>query len=420
MGRALAEARWSAVAAAFGVTGDLQAAEDAVQEACAAALDQWADAPPEHPQAWLAATARHKAVDQLRREALRPVKELAAAVQTAQASPTRCGAGPEQPDPNEQLALLFLCCHPAFDPVSRTALTLRAVCGLSAHEIGAVLLLSEPAVAKRLVRARRKIRDSRIRFAVPDAAELAARVDDVLGVLALLYTEGHRASTGPDVLRPALSGQAITVSRLLARLLPEAEVLGLLALLVLTDARAPARTDTDGNVIPLAAQDRSRYDRALIAEGEQLLERALRLGRPGRWQLQAAIAACHTSAPSTEDTDWREVAALYGELLRHDPNLVHEANRAIAVAMAEGPAAGLAVLDAVAHHPQLARWPALHVARADLLRRLGRDDDAHRAYTHALTLDPGPAERRFIHQQLAAHGPSSHDTPDPGCAQRWP
>jgi len=399
LGQALAGARWPALAAAYRITGDLQFAEDAVQEAMTAALRQWPGGLPERPGAWLAATARHKALDQVRREALRPVKELAAAVQLTQDSPSPEGGGSEQ-DPAEQLTLLFLCCHPAFDPVSRAALTLRAVCGLGTREIAAVLLLSESAVAKRLVRARRKIRDSGLRFAVPDPAELAARVDDVLAVLALLYTEGHRASTGPDLLRPELCARAVAVARALARLLPDPEVLGLLALLLLTEARTAARTDPDGNIVLLAEQDRSRYDPVATAEGEELLERALRLGRPGRWQLQAAIAACHTTAPTAKDTDWREVAALYGELLRYDPNIVHEANRAVAVAMAEGPAAGLAILDAVAHHPQLARWPTLHVARADLLRRLGRHDDARAAYTHALTLKPGGAEQSFIHRQL--------------------
>ncbi len=306
-----------------------------------------------------------------------------------------------QVSPADQLALIFLCCHPALDPQVRVALTLRAVCGLTTREIAAAFLLPEPTLTKRLVRARRKIRETGIPLTFPGAQALPERLAAVLRVAYLVFTEGHRTSTGPAPLREELCDTAIALTRALSALLPhEPEVTGLLALLLLTDARRAARTDDTGQLVLLAEQDRSRYDPALVAEGEALLERALRTNLPGPYQVQAAIAACHSTARHAHDTDWREIAALYGELLRYEPTPVHEANRAVAVAMAEGPAAGLVILDTVAHHPQLARWPALHVARADLLQRLGRTADATDAYRAALQLDPGPAERNFIQRQL--------------------
>jgi RNA polymerase sigma-70 factor (ECF subfamily) len=385
---------WAAVAQVARSTGDLATAEDAVQEACVAALRQWPDAgTPADPRAWLIGTALHKARDQLRREARRPEKEAAAVRELGMPS---AGAGDVAPE--DQLALIFLCCHPALDPTTRIAITLRAVCGLDTTQIAAVLLMPEPTVAKRLVRARQKIRDSVIPLAVP--ANVPDRLGTVLRVIYLVFTEGHRASTGPDLVRTDLCDMAVTLARTLSTLLPdEPEAAGLLALLLLTDARRAARTDAHGDVVLLAEQDRGLYDTVAIAEGEALLERALRRGRPGPYQIQAAIAACHSTAMAA-DTDWREIAALYGELLRYEPNPVHEANRAIAVAMTEGPAAGLVILDSVAHHPKLARWPALHIARANLLHRLGRVDDAVAAYRTALEFDPGPAERAFVHRKM--------------------
>ena len=256
-------------------------------------------------------------------------------------------------------------------------------------------------MAKRLVRARRKIRDTGIRLLTPTPQALAERVGEVLQVVYLAFTEGHRASSGTALLREDLCDRAVPLARILSALLPtQPEVTGLLALLLLTDARRDARTDHAGELVLMAEQDRSRYNPILIAEGERLLEQALRTGRPGPYQVQAAIAACHSTAPTAAATDWREIAALYGELLRYDPSPVHEANRAVAVAMAEEPAAGLVILDAVSHDPQLTRWPSIQVARADLLHRLGRTSDAVGAYQHALELDPSPAERRFIHRQL--------------------
>lgn len=393
---------WAAVASVARIVGgDLASAEDAVQDACLAALARWpVEGVPADPRAWLVGTARHKALDQLRREARRVSKESAAACDLD--LPSR--SAPETVVPVEdQLGLMFMCCHPALDPPTRVALTLRAVCGLSIAQIARVFLVPEPTMAKRLVRARRKIRDTGIPLTLPAPEALSARLASVLRVIELMFTEGHKPGTGEVLVRHELCATATATARALYALLPgEPEVAGLLALLLLTDARRGARLDVEGELVLLADQDRSRYDLTMIAEGEALLEWALRAGRPGPFLIRAAIAACHSTAATADDTDWREIAALYGELLRHEPQAVHEAHRAVAVAMAEGPVAGLVILDAVAHHPQLVRWPGLHLARADLLARLHRRDEAIVAYRAALQLDPTGPERRFIHRRLAA------------------
>jgi RNA polymerase sigma-70 factor, ECF subfamily len=365
-------------------------AEDAVQEACLAAVRQWGDAPPANPCAWLVTTARHKVLDFWRREAARPVKEAAATWEQGQPS----GPAPDSATSAvDQLGLIFLCCHPALNQDSRVALTLRAVCGLSTAQIAASFLVPESAIAKRLVRARRKIRESAIPLRIPSPQDMARRLADVLRVVYLVFTEGHR-TVGP------LSDTAISLARVLSSLLPsEPEVTGLLALLLLTDARRPARLDSAGRQVLLADQDRELYDRSLIAEGERLLERALHANRPGSYQIQAAIAACHTAAVAA-DTDWVEISALYGELLRYDSSPVHSANRAIAVAMAEGPAAGLALLDSVSEHPRLAGWPQVHIARATLLTQLRRVEEAADAYRQALAAGPTDRERDFIRRRL--------------------
>ena len=377
--------------------GDIDAAEDAMQDACVAALAQWpAEGIPANPGSWLIGTARHKALDRLRREQRRPDKEVAAVREVGEAQAASPG-----PAGDDQLSLIFACCHPALDPGVRVPLTLRAVCGLTTTEIAAVFLVPEPTMAQRLVRAKRKIRDAAIPLRVPPLEDLPARLAAVLRVVYLVFTEGHRPVAGDEPVRAALCEEAIRLARVLADLLPaEPEVTGLLALLLLTDARRPARVDDRGGLVLLADQDRGLWDRAAISEGTGLVESALRLGRPGAYQLQAAIAACHSTAARAEDTDWRQIAALYGELIRHEPTAVVEANRAVAVAMSEGPHAGLVILDALGADPRMARWPLLHTARADLLARAGRDADAVVAYRLALELEPPAAEREFIARRI--------------------
>jgi RNA polymerase sigma-70 factor, ECF subfamily len=391
------------------LVGDLELAEDAVQEACAAALVQWpATGVPANPGAWLVGTARHKALDWRRRDAKRLQKEHAAVLE---------GPAPRQlaemgPVADDQLALIFLCCHPALDLTVQVSLTLRSVCGLSTAQIASVFLTPEATVAQRLVRAKRKIREAGIPFRVPASDVLAGRLSAVLRVVYLVFTEGHRASAGEELVRPELCQEAIRLARALAVLLPhEPEVTGLLALLLLVDGRRPSRVDDAGEVVLLEDQDRSRWDRAEIEEGAALVEQALGAGRPGRYQVQAAIAACHSTAPTATMTDWSEIAALYGELQRYEPTPVVEANRAVAVAMVEGPEAGLAILDSLAGSSRLDRWPLLHVARADLLCRLGRYAEAVDAYLTALALDPPAAEAAFIGRRLGQLPPSDREAP---------
>ena len=389
---------WAAVATVARLVGDLEAAEDGVQDACAAALRQWpAEGVPGNPRAWLTSVARHKATDRLRRDSRRGTVEAAAA---------RGSGGPAAEldwvsQADDELGLILACCHPALDPAVRVPLTLRTVCGLATADIAAAFLVPEPTMAQRLVRAKRKIRDAGIPLRVPPPAELPGRVGGVLRVVYLVFTAGHKPVSGDTLVRGDLCEQAIRLARALAGLLPgDPEVAGLLALLLLTDARRPARVSDTGDLVLLADQDRSRWDWAKIAEGEARLSQALRHGRPGRYQLQAAIAACHSCAGSAANTDWREIAALYGQLLRFEPTPVIAANRAAAVAMAEGPAAGLAMLDEVSTDRQLARWPQLHIARAELLGRLGRAADAVSAYRTALELAPAAPERAFISRRI--------------------
>jgi RNA polymerase sigma-70 factor (ECF subfamily) len=370
---------------------DFDLAEDALQEAFAAALTQWsAQGPPQNPVAWLIATARHKAIDQLRRRALaeRTRDDIAAL------------AAPEEDTtvPLDALRLIFTCCHPALAPEAQVALTLRTICGLSTEAIARAFLVPTPTLAQRLVRAKAKIKGARIPYDVPGDDELAERLDSVLAVVYLVFNEGYAASFGAELVRAELCAEAIRLGHLLVELLPaEDEPKGLLALMLLHDARRTTRTDDEGAIVLLEDQDRSRWDRAKIAEGSALVEPALR-GRPlGAYAVQAAIAALHAQAPSARETDWPQIAALYGVLAGLHPSPVVELNRAVAIAMADGLEHGLALLDTI-HLPGYHLLPAV---RADLLRRLGRHTEAAAAYRHALSLVTNAAERRFLERRLA-------------------
>lgn len=402
MDAVLREHWWAAVAAIARRAGDLEVAEDAVQEACAAAVTRWpCDGVPPNPRAWLISTAWHKAVDLMRRDSVRAEREAAAARELAERAEQEPPAAAD-PIGDDELALIFACCHPALDPAVRIALTLRSVCGLSTAEIAAVFVVGEPAMAQRLVRAKRKIRQAGIALSVPGSDELAARLSAVLRVVYLVFTQGHRATSGGDVVRADLCEHAIRLARRLSAVLPaEPEVSGLLALLLLTDARRPARTGSDGSLVMLAEQDRTRWDRAKIAEGEALVEVALRAGQPGPYQLQAAIAACHSVAASADATDWPQIAALYAELSRLEPTPIVLANRAVAIAMAQGPEAGLELLDPLAAQGRLDQWPQLHIARAELLRQLDHGAEAINAYRAALAAGLPEAEQALIARRMA-------------------
>ena len=401
----LGDAWWPAAAAVARLVGDLSVAEDCAQEACAAALKQWPrEGVPDNPGGWLVAVARRRAVDHLRRESTRAGKEREAVQHWAAGEPDSTAVAGD-----DQLALLLACCHPALDPAARVPLTLRVVCGLTTPSIARLLLLTEPTVAQRIVRAKRKIRDAGIRLRVPGPDERPARLASVLRVIYLTFTEGHSPHGTNAVVRDDLCEEALRLARGLHRLLPdEPEVSGLLALVLLSGARSAARVDENGAVVLLADQDRSRWDRARLGEGRSLLEEALARGRPGPYQLQAAIAACHADAPTSAATDWRQIAAIYGELLRFDPSPVIEANRAVAIAYAEGLTAGLTILDTLTASSDLTRWPQLHIARGSLLAQDGRRDDAIAAYREALSLEPPPPVRRHIADQIAAlRGPTT-------------
>ena len=373
------------------VVRDFDLAEDALQEAFAVALAQWpAQGPPQNPVAWLISTARHKAIDQLRRRTLAADKQEELTALVAQREDT--------PVPLDALRLIFTCCHPALAPEAQVALTLRTICGLSTEEIARAFLVPVPTLAQRLVRAKAKIKGARIPYEVPEDDELAERLDTVLAVVYLVFNEGYAASFGAELVRTELCVEAIRLGRLLVELLPaEREPKGLLALMLLHDARRATRTDDEGAIVLLEDQDRSRWDRAKIAAGSALVEQALRGRPPGAYAVQAAIAALHAQAPSARDTDWPQIAALYSVLVGLHPSPVVELNRAVAIAMADGLEHGLALLDTI-HLPGYHLLPA---ARADLLRRLGRRAEAAAAYRQALALVTNTAERQFLERRLA-------------------
>jgi len=394
---------WGLVlAATVRVTRDLDLAEECVQDAYARALSSWAEAGvPARPAAWLTTAARNRALDLLRRDALfrRAMPELV----MDEAS------GPDEPPdgeiPDDRLRLICTCCHPALGREAQVALTLRLLCGLSTAEVARAFLVSESTMAARLTRAKKKIAAARIPYRVPSADELPARISAVAEVVHLLFTTGHTAPAGAELVRRDLVERAIDLARMLRMLLPDsADVAGLLALLLLTDARRETRVDAAGRLLRLEDQDRSRWDGAAIAEGAQLVREALRHRPPSRYALQAAIAAVHAEAPSWEQTDWDEVVALYGVLGQVWPSPVVALNRAVAVGFARGPAAGLDALDALGAEPQLAGYGYLAAARAEFLQRLGRDREAAAAFGEALHLTTNDVEREFLTGRLRALG----------------
>ena len=393
------EQRARMLAALIRVLGDFELAEDALQDACALALHTWDDAVPDDPVAWLLTAARNRAIDRLRRARLGGEK-LAQLTGPSEAVMTMdFGADSLLNVGDERLSLIFTCCHPALAQDARVALTLQAVAGLTAGQIARTFLVSEPTLAQRLVRAKRKIREAGITLNVPADHLLPERLSGVLAVVYLIFTQGYTAAHDqPD--HRALRQEAIRLARLIATLMPdEPEALGLVALLLLHDSRAAARYSPAGDVVLLEDQDRSRWDQIEIAEAVGLLDRALRQGKPGPYQLQAAIAALHARAPSADRTDWPRIAALYAELLSVAPSPVVALNHAVAVAMATTPAEGLALIEAI---DGLDRYHLLHAARADLLRRLDRPDDAAVAYRRAHELATNPADRRFLAGRLLA------------------
>ena len=379
-----------AVASLVRVFGDIDVAEDAVQEAFAAAVQRWPAAGlPPSPAGWIITTARRKAIDRLRREASRADKHAQAALLHARDEPDE----EEGAVRDDRLRLIFTCCHPALAAPAQVALTLRLLGGLSTAEIARAFLVSEATMAQRLVRAKGKIRAARIPYRVPQDADLPDRLAGVLGVLYLIFTEGHTASGGDRLVREDLCAEAIRLARVLAALMPdEPEVLGLLALMLLGESRRAARTTPDGELVLLADQDRAAWDHDLIAEGHAIVRRCLRRDQPGPYQIQAAIQAVHADAARAADTDWRQIVALYDQLLAIAPTRVVALNRAVAVAEVDGPAPALALVDAL----DLDELGLFHAVRADLLRRLGRDADAAAAYEAALARTGNAAERRFL------------------------
>ena len=390
--------------------GDFDVAEEAMQDAFAAALTQWErDGVPSNPRAWLVSAGRHRAIDRMRRDARFAARAAEIAAESGAAAPaTEATTDDDSGVEDDRLRLIFTCCHPALSREAQVALTLRTICGLTTEEIARAFLIPTSTMAQRLVRATGKIRDARIPYRIPMASELSDRVDAVLAVVYAVFTEGYAATAGDSLTRREMCTEAIRLARLLSSLMPDAtEVDGLLALMLLHDARRATRTSGGGDLVLLEDQDRTQWDAAQIGEGSLLVERALQRGPAGPYTIQAAIAALHAQAPTADATDWRQIGALYALLLQYAPSAVVELNHAVAVAMTDGPEKALLLIDAIEARGELRTYHLLHAARADLLRRLGRTSEAAGAYESALaraTLEP---ERRFLQRrlnELRSHG----------------
>ena len=384
--------------------GDFDIAEEAVHEAFVAAVEHWpSEGIPDNPRAWLVTAGRNKAIDRLRRRSKWDValEDVAEQIENLAAEGTPEDQGGVEDD---RLRLIFTCCHPALAAEAQVALTLREVCGLTTEEIARAHLASPSTVAQRIVRAKAKIRDAKIPYEVPGRGELAERLDSVLRVIYLVFNEGYLASSGESLTRHDLSGEAIRLGRMLVELLPEPEAVGLLALMLLHEARRATRATASGDLVLLADQDRSLWNREQIAEGTALVEAALQTGRAGPYAIQAAIAALHAAAATPDATDWAQIVALYDVLLRMEPSPVVELNRAVALAMRDGPLAGLAVVDGLLARGELVDYRFAHATRADLCRRMGRVEEARDAYRRALDLTQQASERRFLERRLAELG----------------
>jgi RNA polymerase sigma-70 factor (ECF subfamily) len=380
--------------------GDFDLAEEALQDAFASAMKQWPEeGVPENPRAWLVSAGRFKAIDMIRRRARHDASLQTMAEQLDASSRTAAPPGREDVE-DDRLRLIFTCCHPALSSEAQVALTLREVCDLTTEAIASAFLTTPPTLAQRIVRAKSKIRDAKIPFDVPSREDLPDRIESVLQVIYLVFNEGYAASSGASLTRPDLSGEAIRLGRLLVELLPDSETIGLLALMLLHESRRAARTSPKGEIILLDEQDRSLWNREIIEEGKQLVERALASQRIGAYTIQAAISAVHADARMAEATDWGQIVALYDLLNRASPSPIVELNRAVAVAMRDGPDAGLALIDAILARGELADYHLAHAARADMFRRLERTADARTSYKMALALTRQEPEQRFLERRL--------------------